>query len=184
MAFQFVHGTQYLEKISTNNTIMRKVILAYYKPIVQKEVELSNTHHSNQILCVGGGYFPCTAILFHQLTGAKVTVIDNDQNAINVSANLISDMHLSEYISVQYSDGSFVDTRDYDIIHIAMQVSPKEFVFSHTHETMSDHAKILIRTPKSHLARGYQPFQEIRKHMASVRQPSFSNIERTCLYVK
>lgn len=185
MAFQFVNGTKILESNMSRNSFFQNIMLSYYRPIVKKEVVLSNANSTDEILCIGGGYFPCTAILFHQLSGATVTVIDNDLEAIEKSTALIERLGLSKKVIVKHTDGIDISSNEYDIIHIAMQVAPKEDVFNHIYSNAEQKAKILVRTPKQHLERGYQPFKEIvTKHNKDVEQPKFSNIERTLLYVR
>ncbi len=164
---------------------MQRLMLAYYRPIVAKEVSLSRASAQDQILCVGGGYFPCTAILFHQLSGgATVTVIDNDREAVDVAQKLVERLGLADRVLVRHTDGLAMCAQHYDIIHIAMQISPKEAVFRQVHSTARPSAKILVRNPKAHLERGYQPFQTACKQYAFTRQPSFSNIATTGLYVR
>lgn len=185
MAFQFVNGTKILESSMGKSSFLQNMMLSYYRPIVKKEVELSNASSSDSILCIGGGYFPCTAILFNLISGANVTVIDNDIEAVEKSTVLVERLGLSDKVSVKHTDGIDISSNEYDIIHIAMQVSPKEEVFNHIHSNAEQKAKILVRTPKQHLERGYQPFKEIStKHNRDVVQPKFSNIERTLLYVR
>ncbi len=181
---QFVNPTKNLEHLMSKSSILQNIILSYYKPIVEKEVRLSSPKKDDKILCVGGGYFPCTAILFHKLTGATVTVIDNDKDAIEKSKILVKKLGLDEKVIVTLTDGVDISGKDYDVIHIAMQISPKETVFKKIHSTMRKDCKILVRTPKEHLERGYQPFREICEHLTSVKQPFFSNIDKTMLYVR
>lgn len=182
MAFQFVDGTKILEKNMGKSSLLQNIILSYYRPIVKKEVILSQATPQHEVLCVGGGYFPCTAILFHQLSGATVTVLDNDLEAVRVSKKLVQSLGYGDFVNVQATDGIDMTAKDFDIVHIAMQVSPKEDVFQHLHNSMTAQSKILIRTPKQHLERGYQPFSKIADTW--VKQVSYSNIERTMLYVR
>lgn len=155
----FMYSTKILEKKMAKGTVLQHTMLTYYRPIVKKEVELANIHQNQEILCVGGGYFPSTAVLFHQLTGAKVTVIDNDLEAVMFSRKVVEGLGYGSSVLVQHSDGVQKTSGGFDVIHIAMQVSPKEEVFRSLHSTFSPDAKLLIRTPKQHLERGYQPFQ-------------------------
>ncbi len=184
MAFEFVNITQVIEKFTTRNKMMQRFMLAYYRPIVEKEARLARVRREDAILCVGGGYLPCTAILFHKITGANVTVIDNDKKAIRVSKEVIAKMGLSEQVKVVHTDGVDISSENYDLVHIAMQISPKEKVFKRVHDTMFEKGKILVRTPKEHLERGYQPFRTICEQKGFVTQPLFSNIEKTRLYVR
>ncbi len=180
--FQFVNGTKVLEKSMGTNLIGQNMMLSYYRPIVKREVELGSVKQHHQVLCVGGGYFPSTGILFHQLSGATVHVIDNDMEAVLFSQKLIEKMGLSKEVIVSHSDGIDSTAKNFDVVHIAMQISPKEEVFDHLHSTMVEYSKILIRTPKQHLERGYEPFRQIADQW--VKQMPYSNIERTMLYVR
>lgn len=178
MAIQFVDSTKIIEKWMGKNRILQNVILSYYRKIVKNEVELAAVRDTDSVLCVGGGYFPCTAILFHQLSGAMVTVIDNDLDAIQTSTKLIEKLGLSGKVKVQYTDGGDASANGFDVVHIAMQVSPKTVVFDHLKTTMMQGAKVLVRTPKNCLKSGYQTF-EVDSAAGCVEQPRFSNIERT-----
>lgn len=182
MKFQFVDSTKVLEKLSGKLSCSRTLMLTYYQPIVKKEVALSHAQTKDEVLCVGGGYFPCTALLFHMLSGAKVTVIDNDPKAVAFSQKLVESMGYGEGVTVMHCDGLSTVAESFDIVHIAMQVSPKEAVFQHLQGSLKENAKILIRTPKDHLQRGYQPFQGFSERC--VKQPFFSNIGKTLLYVR
>ncbi len=143
MAFEFVNITQVIENFTTRNTMMQNFMLAYYRPIVEKEAKLAGASINDRILCVGGGYLPCTAILFHKITGATVTVIDNDLDAIRVSKEVIGKMGLSEQVIVEHTDGVDISSENYDVVHIAMQISPKEKVFQQVHNTMLEKGKIV-----------------------------------------
>lgn len=180
--FQFVDSTKLLEKNMGKLPSLQKMMLAYYRPIVKKEVELAKVSPYQEVLCVGGGYFPCTAILFHQLSGAKVTVIDNDVDAVSSAKNLVEKLGLTNEVKVFHCDGIESSSGGFDVIHIAMQVSPKEEVFQRLRSSLSKEAKLLIRTPKQHLQRGYQPFQSMTETW--VTQVKYSNIQKTMLYVQ
>ncbi len=180
----FMGISQVIENHTRKNKVMQEFMLGYYKPIVEKEVVLAEANFADKILCVGGGYFPCTAILFHKFSGAVVTVIDNDKAAVVAAQETVEAMGLSDYVHVKHSDGIEISAENFDIVHIAMQISPKEEVFKHIYATMETKSKILVRTPKKHLERGYQPFKDMYQCNKNVVQPKFSNIEKSLLYIK
>ncbi|MFI3114749.1 MAG: nicotianamine synthase family protein [Clostridia bacterium] len=184
MSFQFVNITQNIESLASKLQAMRSIMLSYYMPIVKKEVELAKIKPSHNVLCVGGGYLPCTAMLISEISGATVTVIDNDLQAVESSTKLIKKLNLDKKVIVKHVDGVNIESMDFDVIHIAMQISPKEKVFKEIYSKAHDGAEILVRTPKDHLERGYQPFKEICTARDFVKQPSFSNIGKTLLYVR
>lgn len=181
---QFVNITKIIEKQMSKCSLFRKLILSYYSKIVKNEVELCDAQENSNVLCIGGGYFPCTAILFNKFSNASVTVVDNDINAIKSSTKLIKKLGLDNKIHVQFTDGSDVFAEDFDIINLAMQVSPKKAVFDNITQNMKKNSKLLVRTPKKHLKNGYCDFNDFESVSKYVSQPGFSNIERTHLYVR
>lgn len=193
MKFQFVGITKIIEENACNIAPLRHMMFAYYGSIISKEVKLSNTRKDYEILCIGGGYMPCTAILFQKLSGANVTIIDNDKETLESARKLVDIMKVSDKVKVIFCDGKDIDSGEFDVIHIAMQVSPKTAVFDHIYSGMKKGAKLLIRCPKKHLKCGYHNIEEtgcIQCGMKavnptdSIKQNCFSNIGRTLLYVK
>lgn len=184
MKFQFVGITKVIEENASKTKLLRNAMFNYYKDIIKKEVMLADVTNVNKVLCIGGGYMPCTAILFQKLTGAHVTIIDNDKSTLSSAKRLINAVDLNDKVELKYCDGKDIDPSQYDVIHIAMQVSPKTEVFQNIYQGMGEGTKLLIRKPKKHLEGGYHVNESEVKEVACVKQNSFSNIERTLLYVK
>ncbi len=175
--FKFVNITKVLEK-SSGNFLFKNITLFYYKKIVKNEIALVNINENNKILCIGGGYFPATAMLFSKYTNAKVVVIDNDIDTINYAKKRIEKMKLD--IDVIYIDGQEVDVSNYDFVHIANQVSPKNEVLTYIEKYLTK-GKILVRTPKGNLKKGYE-YEKLPLTNKFIKQPFYSNIDRTLLY--
>lgn len=184
MKFQFVGITKVIEENASKTKLLRNAMFYYYRAIIKNEVMLANVEKGDKILCIGGGYMPCTAILFQKLTGAKVTIIDNDKRTLTSARRLIKAVNLESEVELKYCDGKDIDPSQYDVIHIAMQVSPKTQVFEHIYSGMKEGGKLLIRKPKKHLEGGYHTNECGIKEIACVKQNLCSNIERTLLYVK
>ncbi len=174
-----VTKTQKIEHVYSKNFILRKMMLAYYKPIVKREKKLID-ENVKKILCIGGGCFPATAILLQKYTNAIITVIDNDISVINVANDVISKYKLEKMIKVINVDGVDIDASTYDLIHIAAQISPKETVLNQVNATKSENAKVIVRVPKKSLKKYYNQFNE--KDGKKVKQPFFSNIGNSYLY--
>ncbi len=184
MKFQFVGITKVIEENASKTKLLRNAMFYYYSSIIKNEVMLANVEKEDKVLCIGGGYMPCTAILFQKLTGAQVTIIDNDKNTFTSAKSLIKAVGVEQQIELKYCDGKDIDPSQYDVIHIAMQVSPKTEVFENIFKGMKDGGRLLIRKPKKHLEGGYHANDAEVKEVAAVRQNALSNIERTLLYVK
>lgn len=184
MKFQFVGITKMIEENASKTKLLRNAMFYYYSSIIKNEVMLASVEKNHKVLCIGGGYMPCTAILFQKLTGAKVTIIDNDKSTLVSAKRLIKAVNLEDKVELKYCDGKDIDPSQFDVVHIAMQVSPKTQVFDHIYKGMKEGGKILIRKPKKHLEGGYHTNECGIKEIACVKQNALSNIERTLLYVK
>lgn len=184
MKFQFVNVTKVLEQNASNFSFFRKIMFVYYTPIIKKELKLAQLNSGEKVLFIGGGYMPCSAILFQKLSDTNITIIDNDEDTICYAKHLIDSLNLNDKITIKYCDGKEMVIKEFDMVHIAMQVSPKNSVFKHVYKNMKNGAKLLIRQPKDHLQKGYNIHICGEKPKASINQVNYSNMKRTVLYVK
>ncbi|WP_048815463.1 class I SAM-dependent methyltransferase [Methanosalsum zhilinae] len=131
----------------------------YYKRLVAKEIAIATISQNDHILCIGGGPFPCTAIEIAEQTGAQVTVVDNDPEAVEISRKVVSRLHLNNRIQVIQADGENVSAHRYSLVHIALQVYPKEKVLANICHRITPHTRILMRRTKiifSHILYGIE----------------------------
>ncbi len=140
--------TKRIEGISLTNPLIRKICTVYYRRLVRDEIAIASISHKDHILCIGGGPFPFTAIEFAKQTGAKVTVVDRDQEAIASARLLVDKLEISGEIEVVQAEGEMVNAQGYSHIHIALQVHPKEEVLSNICKQISPGTKILMRRTK------------------------------------
>jgi len=140
--------THKIEKQAVETGLIYRLASRYYNDVVRKEAVLASITQEDHILCIGGGICPFTAILFHQLTGAKVTVIDKDEKCIPKARKVISRLKLNEQVRVLHKDGNNVDLGDYSVIHVALQVSPMEKVLSSIESQITEGTRLLVRRPK------------------------------------
>lgn len=184
MKFQFVTITKKIENLSMNNRFFEKLVFSYYKMVLNKEVKLGDIQSDSKVLFIGGGYMPCSAILIHRLSKANVTVLDNDINAIEKSTELVKKMKLDDCVFVKYTDGLALEEFDFDVIVLAMQVSPLNDVFDKVYNGSKVGTKIIIRKPKKTLAKGYITNTMCLEPIDSIKQSCLSNIDYSLLYVK
>lgn len=146
-----VTWTKWMEKrISCSNFLIR-LYEKYYKKIVRDEIKLADVKINDRILCIGGGSIPCTALQIANLTGAKVDVIDIDSRAVYNARNVVEKMGLNNKIYITNIRGEEVDISSYDVIHVALQVTPKEEVVEHIWSKARKGTRILVRIPKKNL---------------------------------
>ena len=149
--------TRTVEGRASQSEPVYKLAARYYKDVIQKEAVLANITGNDRILCIGGGCCPFSAILFHQMTGATVTVIDQRSACIPASRQVINRLGLGESVRVLCQDGRSAEIpfSEYTVVHLALQVSPIEQVFSQVARQIAPGTKLLIRRPKKHLERSY-----------------------------
>lgn len=158
----------------------------YYREVVLKEAILANITEKDHILCIGGGICPFSAVLFHQSTGAKVTVIDNNMDCIPKAGQVIERLGLEDYVRVLYHDAnsSELDLSEYSAIHLAMQVTPMSCVFDRVEKQAKPGTKLLIRQPKKSLKSAYSGLQKQLLGRAAYVSHKGCNIGATLLYIK
>lgn len=185
MAGYISKATRIIEGLATKNNLVYRTALLYYKNLVKDEVALANIQSKDKVLCIGGGQCPFSGILLHEYTGAHVTIIDNDKYCVHVSRELIQTLGYENFIDVLHSDGQDITPEDYSVIHMAVQVSPMDQVFTHLKKGCPLGSKILVRLPKKTLTNFYSindksVFHSCRKKAVH----NWRNIGSTLLFVK
>ena len=145
------HFTRKLEAQAANAGLVYRFASRYYREIIEKEAVLAGITAKDHVLCVGGGVCPFSAILFHQLTGAKVTVVDNNAACIPKAQQLIRRLGLGNHVHVHYGDGANLHYSEYTVVHLALQVSPLESVISQVEKRLAPGARLMVRRPKKQL---------------------------------
>ncbi|MCL2837678.1 MAG: hypothetical protein FWE04_01230 [Oscillospiraceae bacterium] len=123
----------------------------YYHAVIRKEIQLAKIRAGDNMLCIGGGVCPFSAIMFHQTTGARVTVVDNCETCARLARSVVEQLGLSEKIRVQCRDGADMDVSEYSVVHLAKQISPAETVLSEVKNRASAMTRLLIREPKKRI---------------------------------
>ena len=137
---------------------MRKLSSFYYTGIVRKELQDLDVKATDRILCIGGGAVPFTALQIEKLYKVKVDVVDIDREAIDKSRSLIATLGLQDRIKIIYKDGMDIDVGKYDIVHIALQVCPKDKIVARIYRDMSKGNRLVVRRPKKLLCSFYSLF--------------------------
>jgi len=151
MARLMIGLTQRLECLASKSRLVYWLASRYYTDVVKKEIGLAGITESDNILCIGGGVCPFSAILFHQATGARITVIDNDNACVPMARRVIERLGLGARVRVLCQDGGSpgLSLSEYTVVHFALQVSPMERVFSRIEKRVAHGTKLLVRRPAS-----------------------------------
>lgn len=167
--------TRQIEQLAASSRLIYSLAALYYRQMVQREAELAQIGPEDRVLCIGGGICPYTAILLQEYTGAEVTVIDNDPRCVEQCCRFLRGRGL-DGIGVQFGCGTAVHCGDYTVVHLALQVSPREEVLRRVLAQARAGTRILVRVPKASLE---GPFQCERR----VQHGTLSNVGCTFVLV-
>ncbi len=151
--------TKKVEQMAVISQLFGKIYRIYYKRLVAKEIAIATISQNDHILCIGGGPFPGTAIEIAEQTGAHVTVVDKDPEAVEISRKVVSRLRLDNRIQVIQANGENVSAHRYSLVHIALQVYPKEEVLANICHQITPNTRILMRKTKvifSHILYGIE----------------------------
>ena len=187
MPRRIIGFTQKIEYLATKSKLAYWAASLYYRNVIRREIDLANITHNDHVLCIGGGICPFSAILFHQITGAKVTVIDNSEDCVREAQQIIARLGLSGQVCAVWQDGGSIafPLSDFSVVHFALQVFPLEGVVSKVKKQILPGTKLLVRRPKECLSTMYS--QLTGSSLACCRYITHQkacNIGSTLLYVK
>ncbi|MCL1993437.1 MAG: hypothetical protein FWG66_10890 [Spirochaetes bacterium] len=142
--------TYKIEDMATDDMAVYRFVSNYYRDVVKREAVLANVNSDDNMLCIGGGLCPFSAILFHQITGANVTVVDNNMACIPKARQMIDRFGMGDKVFALCQDGGNmeIDLTQYSVIHLALQVAPMDYVFSQIERQAAPGTRLLARVPK------------------------------------
>lgn len=142
-------GTKFLEHTIVKVPFLKGIYNPYYKKLVNSEVQLAQIKEDDNVLCIGGGPTPITAVYIQKYTKASVTVVDNDFKCHESSNKYLRSLDLNDKIGNLCIDGcKFNCFKNYNVIHIAKQVSPKKEIVQAILNKCEKGTKIIVRATK------------------------------------
>lgn len=147
--------TRVIEIALSHYSVTYPLFRWYYKKIVKDEIVLGEINKHDRVMCIGGGAFPATAIEIHRQTGAKVDVLDCDQEAVIHAVDLLKRMDLDNEINVFFGCGQTFDPKAYQVVHIALQVRDRERILANLQRHSLPGTRILARFPKECMEKFY-----------------------------
>ncbi len=141
---------------SLNNHENYRVLVADYPELISEEIAAINLDHFDtnemrddvvrgEIYFIGSGPLPMTAVECARQTGRAVVCIERDQDAVEMSRRVISDLGLDHRITVKQGDGATMDYRGAGLVMLAALVDQKQDVI-HAIRTTAPDAMIGIRS--------------------------------------
>jgi len=111
----------------------------------KKEKKLFDISKDDNILHIGCGAYPITAITLAKNNGAKITGIDNNPKAVKLANNLINKKELREKIKIEQGNGTDYPVEEFDTIIVSGCASPKIEILEHVFRRAKPHTKIIVR---------------------------------------
>lgn len=121
--------------------LYEKHIMKEYK----REFITFNLSQSKNILHIGCGAYPITAIALSKENGCKVTGIDVSAKAVRRAENVVRWKKLDNRIKIRQGDGTNFQISGFDTIIISSCSIPKFKILKHLFEKAKKDTKIVIR---------------------------------------
>lgn len=110
-----------------------------------KESELFDIKKDNNILHIGCGAYPISAIALTRNNGAKVTAIDRSRRAVERAKDTIYRKNLDKRITIEHGDGTEYPIEKFDTIIISGCAIPRINILKHIFDTAKSKSKIIVR---------------------------------------
>ncbi len=137
----------YFEKTFVHFEFVSIRYLRLYDEITNNEIKLANIQSKDNVLVIGSGSIPATAELIVRKTGAHVSCIDRDYQAVILGNQYAKQHHIDENLHTIHTDGSTFDYTPYDVIIMSYGVQGEHQLFSRIIKQMKPSARILYRQP-------------------------------------
>jgi precorrin-6B methylase 2 len=134
------------EKVATKFDIISSNYLKMYHELVDKEINMVGISQNDQVIIIGCGSLPITAILVASKTNAQVIAIDKDNSAVKEANKYIRNHHLEDRVKIEHADGEFYPLKKFDVIYLSYGMKNKEKIFNIITKNTKKNSRIIFRT--------------------------------------
>ena len=120
--------------------------LVRYERLARGEIALAGITSRDQVLFVGSGPLPITAIEYCRQTGCRVDCADFVTAAVETSRAVIERLGLGGSISCIQSRGEDLPAAAYSVILVGVLARPKQEIFDNIQATAPGGCRIIART--------------------------------------
>ena len=122
------------------------------KQALIKEIKLAKITSKDNILFIGGGPFPSTPELLVQELNVHITCIEINDTILNAAKRYVEKKNIAEKITFLNGDGATFPIQNFDVIILAINISPIHKVLNHISLQMKKNARIIYRSmDKEHI---------------------------------
>jgi len=138
----------FLEFLAVNIDFFNNLLMKWRTPVFLKEIKMAGVTSKDKVLHIGCGLFPTASIIMAEETKANVTGIDNNKIALKFAKKIVEKKKLSNLIRIEFGDGTTYDVKSFDVIFIAINVWPIDYVLKHLSSQIKKDARIVCRGVK------------------------------------
>ena len=124
----------------------QKLVINEYK----RESNKFNLKDAKNILHIGCGSYPISAIILYQENGGRIVAIDNNPKFVTCAKKVINKKKLSDRIEIKQGDGISYPLDDFDTVIISGCSVPRIKVLDNIFKRAKPNTKIVVREIYSH----------------------------------
>lgn len=111
----------------------------------EKESKMFDISESNNIIHVGCGAYPITAITLAKMNDKKIVAIDRNPRTVKLAKQVINKKNLHDLIIIENGDGRSYPLERFDTIIVSSCSIPKIEILKHVFKTAKPNSKIIVR---------------------------------------
>jgi len=134
-----------IDIVSSNFFLFSKLYQDHIGCHYRAEARRFDLDGARNILHIGSGAYPITALVLADLYNCHIVTIDKNPIVLNIAEKVIKKRKLAERIHVLKGDGLSFDVSRFDVIIISSCSVPKEEILTHIFTHTSDHCTIIVR---------------------------------------
>jgi protein-L-isoaspartate O-methyltransferase len=117
----------------------------------KKEIEKFGLSNSKNILHIGCGVYPITALILAHITSAQIVSIDKNPLVVNFAKKLINKKNLQKKVKIKLGNGQKYEVKEYDAIIVSSCSSPKDKIMENIFKNADLNTKIVVREIEKNL---------------------------------
>ena len=139
----------FLELLAIHFDFFYRLLMSWRKPIFLKEIKMAKIASNDKVLLIVTGILPSEAVLIDEEANAKVVTIDNNLRACKAAKSYIKKKGLEDKIKVDYADGKDYPVDCFNVIFIAINVSPIGEVLKNLSTNIKKGTRIMCKGRKN-----------------------------------
>ena len=147
--FLVTKGNLFWKIVDRLSCKVKRIAQLYEKTVgreYRKEGEIFDISNSKNILHIGCGSYPITAMTLAKLYDANIVTIDTDAGAVTLAKRIISKYNLADRVQAKHGNGTKYPLEDFDTVIISGCSVPKIKVLNHVLKNASPKSTIIIRS--------------------------------------